>query len=507
MSEGREGPQPDIKDKTPKKGEVKLQEATGKPEKKLPLSKKLGAAIKYISSSVSEGKSQEADDELTYISQEGVKPKTLKEHIEKEREPKEFRFQLSGSKIPVEIVRAKELPEEMVLNVVLPGGAQAGIGNAEAVIKMMEMGLFDKKNLKINFWAISAGAANAAYAVTGVDKAKEAVKMYTQENLGYTVDKNGNKVDTGGKLVHLPDKKTDQIKALFEASPGNPLVDTEYVADNIASGKRKLDVEALKASKYGVFVRLMNEDGGQEWVDLKQEKDPAKTLRAAICVPGVSRKPFIERDGKKYADGAFAKGPLLDEIFKREGDDANVLIISNGSFGKGGQMEIVQKILGMKAKKEGKNAYGYNEKVAELIETHNAVAKAQGKEVWDEIVKGKNITIMELTRDSDFVPELEKDPEKLLKAGKKFAEFVGNTFDLDKELQLKPQGLMSAGEELKAMGVSGKPETKPEGEVLSMSEAIPGKTDIGVKDGVKTERNNIRTRFMEGMINLLRGKP
>lgn len=455
MSELGEKP-PIEQGKISQKQGIKPAETLGAPEKKVPLSKKLSAAVKYVSASVREGKSQEADDQLTYISQEGEKPKTFKEHVEKEVEPKEFRFQLSGSKIPVEMLRAKELPEEMVLNVVLMGGAQAGICNAEAVIRMMEMGLFDKKNLMVNFWGSSAGGANAAYAATGLDKAKEAVKIYPQDNLGYTIDKNGNKADTGGKLVYLPDGKAAQLKALFEAGPEKPLVDTEYVADIIEkgnqNGERKLDKEALKASKYGVFVALMNENGGLEWADLKQAENPAKVLRAGINVPAVGKKPFIEIDGKKYADGAFAEGKLLEEIFKREGDDAKVLIISNGSFGKGGgQMEVVQNILGMKAKKEGKNAYGYNEKVAGLIGKHNEVSKIQGKQVWDEIVAGKDIAVMELTRDSDFVPELEKNPEKLLKAGKKFAEFAGNTFDLGKELPLKPQGQRSAGEELKAM--------------------------------------------------------
>lgn len=481
MSEGGEGrPKLPIKENNPKKEEVKPQETSGMPEKKLPLSKKFGAAIKYISASVSERKSQEVDDELTYISQEGVKPKTLKEHLEKEKEPKEFRFQLSGSKIPVEMLRAKELPEEMVLNVVLTGGAQAGVCNAEAMIKIMEMGLLDKKNLKVTFWGVSSGGANAGYLATGEGNAREGVKMYTEENLGYTLEKDGQKKPTGGQLVHLPDGKLEQIKFLLEADKSKPIVDTEYVADNVKSGKRKLDVEALKTSKFDVNVCLMDEEGKMKWMNLNKAPDPIEVIRAGINVPGVSRKDFIEIEGEKYADGAFAEGALLEEIFNTQGKEARVLIISNGSFGKGGQMEIVQKILGMNAKKKGENAYGYNDKVAELIEKHNEVAKTQGKQVWDEIVAGKNIALMELTRDSDFVPELEKDPEKLKKAGEKFAEFVGNTFDLEKELPLKATGLMSAGEELKAMDNSGKPP-----EIKSV------KTEVDEKSGVEVTSGNV----------------
>lgn len=455
----------------------------------------------------------------------------------------EYRFNVHGNKDVVRLLRG-ELPQEQTENAVLgievDSGAQGGVVSTAEILEIYDSGVFQKVK-EVQLYCTSVGDVVGAYVAAdkgvwkdGIRKsvtAEKAAEMFWTKNCETEVDDRGI---TRGKFVRLPKKDgpVAQLKALMEAGPkskdiekaeeekGNlqkrtdveklkdligikresdeQIMDTDWAIDNVEYGENKLDVEALANSKIKVNVFLMNAESGEgKWFNLNEAAKVGservfKILRAGCMPPGASGES-VEIDGKKWADGAYAKsGNKFNEMNE---SCTHRLRLKNFPEGKR-PPSIVNKIVGLIAEHRYEN---YSKEVGHLIRSQNVV-KEHEDALLDQEITGEEMTaVVQIPKDGKGVDSLSIDSEEIYGMYKEVRKYTKDLLDPSKPLRRPAGGLQTAGEELKAMDItSGKnPEIKPVETSKSGVESSSDNADTGTKKGEEAKAKTFALREHE----------
>jgi predicted patatin/cPLA2 family phospholipase len=130
-------------------------------------------------------------------------------------------------------------------------------------------------------WATSSGAASAAYALAGQPQGLDIWRHHLH----------GSRLLSFGRGLR-----------------GGPLLDLDYLIEEVFQRQVPLDVEALHASDVPLQVPVTDiQDGTVSYRDLTKE-DPFPILRAAMSVPGAVHRP-VRIEGRDYLDGG-----IVDQV-------------------------------------------------------------------------------------------------------------------------------------------------------------------------------------------------
>ena len=225
------------------------------------------------------------------------------------RRSKEFeKWQEGLQRVVDELEFAKTHPEEAEKQGISPlllvmGGGMKGPYCAGQVVALHDAGYGEVFKNVIGF---SAGSGPAAYFVAGPEQARQATALFREEC----------------------------TTEAFLSFKRRKIIDTSIIASNMRRGEKKLDVEAIRTSKIGLYTGVTNVETEQvEFVDMKTatrdgDLDMVAACEASSAIP-LFEDPF-EVNGTEYLDGSLGELPL-EELIKKF-NPSSILVLPNMAF-------------------------------------------------------------------------------------------------------------------------------------------------------------------------------
>ncbi len=182
--------------------------------------------------------------------------------------------------------------------VVLGGGMMGACGSGSIIaLNLLGLGkVFD------NVIGVSSVAGVAAYFLSGLEQSFICASIYYED---------------------LPPR--------FIRFARRPVTDVDFVEEVLRNGKKKLNVQCVRAARSNLFAVATNLEGYfPEFLDVKNAKpDTITALKASVAIPGLYNKP-VQVNNQFYIDGSIYPFPLKSVIDKFAPTD--ILVIANCSY-------------------------------------------------------------------------------------------------------------------------------------------------------------------------------
>lgn len=176
-------------------------------------------------------------------------------------------------------------------------GGMRGVAGAGAAVALCDLGFSSVADVVIG---ASAGTANAAYFLAGLQNVRLGASIYYEECVN-------------GRFINFHRR---------------PVVDIDYLVSVFASGPKALDCEAIRQSRSEFFVGVTRyRDGAFHLIDAKTARpDMLTAIRASMAMPGLYDRT-VTVNGTDYLDGWIELLPI-DQIM-RQFQPTDLLVVAN----------------------------------------------------------------------------------------------------------------------------------------------------------------------------------
>lgn len=184
---------------------------------------------------------------------------------------------------------------------VVEGGGMRGVLSASSLLALGVMGYSDAID---EVYATSAGAVNSCYHLSG------------QARLGMTI---------------YFDSLTN--RRFYNPLRPHKIVDLDFVFDEVVGREKRLDEEAIRRTRAGLFISLTDaETGDNILLDAKQcPESIARVLKAASALPVLYNRT-VQIDGRACVDGGLTSILPIEAAIERGCTDILVLLTRSAAY-------------------------------------------------------------------------------------------------------------------------------------------------------------------------------
>jgi predicted patatin/cPLA2 family phospholipase len=117
-----------------------------------------------------------------------------------------------------------------------------------------------------------------------------------------------------------------RLLRLANLARGRPLLDLDYLVDEVFARRVPLDLAALRRARAPLWVTLTRaRDGGVEYRDLRRVDDPLLHLRATAALPIAHPRP-VAIEGEEFVDGGLGDPIPIARAIAEGADDVTVVL-------------------------------------------------------------------------------------------------------------------------------------------------------------------------------------
>jgi len=197
------------------------------------------------------------------------------------------------------LLRGDRAHEQIRSALVINGGAMRGAWGAGAVVAFHRLGLANCFDVVVG---ISTGAAIASYFLAGEEQTLLGTAIYYEECLDG-----------------------------FISFRRWPIADADHIERVMRSGRKKLDIDAIRKHHSQFFVGTTEwENGEAHFLDVKcAEPEPLAAIKASFAITELYRRPVMV-NGRNFTDGSTAM-PFPAKKVLESFDPTDMFVIANCS--------------------------------------------------------------------------------------------------------------------------------------------------------------------------------